>query len=132
MANTFFPLASFKALVTHHIALIERFEEPLLGEFSLLFLKLEDSERLKSQKSIQIVFRDSDIIFEYEKNYILLLPKTDYHGAHKLLAGLQEYLGQTFQDSIVTYPDDGTTAETLLQSFKNVVKKYYQIDLEIE
>ncbi len=130
--NTFFPLASFKALVAHHIALIERFSEPELAEFSLLFLKMDDYENIEIKKSIQIVFRDSDIIFEYEGNYIILLPKTDWNGANELLNGLQEFLDQKLCDSIVTYPDDGTDAVTLLESFKNVVKKYYNIDLKLE
>jgi hypothetical protein len=132
MANTFFPLASFKALVAHHIALIERFEERGFAEFSLLFVKLDEHPGLEIKKSIQIIFRDSDIIFEYGDNYIILLPKTDYNGANKLLEGLQEFLGENFRDSIVTYPDDGVTAEQLLHSFQNIVKKYYNIDLEIE
>ncbi len=132
MANAFFPIASFKALVAHHIALIERFEEPQLAEFSLLFLKLDDFHNIEIKKSIQIVFRDSDIIFEYGENYIILLPKTDWNGAMELLNGLQEFLGQSFRDSVVTYPDDGKSADTLLQSFRHVVKKYYNIDLEIE
>ncbi len=131
MENTFFPLNSFKALVAHHIALIERFAEPELAEFSLLFLKLDDYQNIEIKKSIQIVFRDSDIIFEYQENYIILLPKTDWNGAYELLNGLQEFLGQAFQDSIVTYPDDGKSADTLLENFKNVVKKYYNISLEI-
>jgi len=131
MENAFFPLNSFKALVAHHIALIERFSDPELAEFSLLFLKLDDYENIEIKKSIQIVFRDSDIIFEYEENYIILLPKTDWNGANELLSGLYEFLGQEFLDSIVTYPDDGTTAEELLESFKNVVKKYYNITLKI-
>lgn len=132
MANTFFPLASFKALVAHHIALIERFEERSMAEFSLLFLKLDGHASLEIKKSIQIIFRDSDIIFEYGGDYIILLPRTDYDGATKLLGGLQEFLGEHFRDSIVTYPDDGTTAEAVLQSFQNIVKKYYNIDLEID
>ena len=131
MSTDFFPLSSFKALVSHHIALIERFENPQLEEFSLLFLKLDDDTNIEIKKSIQIVFRDSDIIFDYQDNYIILLPKTDWSGAYELLNGLQEFLDQKLQDSIVTYPDDGKTADELMQSFKNVVKKYYNISLEI-
>lgn len=131
MANAFFPLASFKALLAHHIALIERFEEPQLAEFSLLYLKLGDNPSLELKKSIQIVFRDSDIIFEYGNDYIIILPKTDWNGAIELLNGLQEFLGQRFQDSIVTYPDDGQTADELIESFKRVVKHYYDLDLNL-
>jgi hypothetical protein len=132
MANAFFPLASFKALLAHHIALIERFEEPQLAEFSLLYLKLGENPSLELKKSIQIVFRDSDIIFEYGDDYIIILPKTDWNGAIELLNGLQEFLGQTFQDSIVTYPDDGRSADELIESFKGVVKRYYDLDLNLD
>jgi hypothetical protein len=132
MANAFFPLASFKALLAHHIALIERFEEPQLAEFSLLYLKLGENPSLELKKSIQIVFRDSDIIFEYGDDYIIILPKTDWNGAIELLNGLQEFLGQTFQDSIVTYPDDGRSADALIESFKSVVKRYYDLDLNLD
>ncbi len=132
MATTFFPLSSFKTLISHHIALIERFEEIEPIEFSLLFLKLDDYENIEIKKSIQIVFRDSDIIFEYDENYIILLPKTDWNGANELLNGLQEFLDQKFLDSIVTYPDDGKSADELLKSFKSVVNKYYGIVIDIE
>ncbi len=131
MANAFFPLASFKALLKHHIALIERFEEPQLAEFSLLYLRLGNNPSIELKKSVQIVFRDSDIIFEYNDDYIILLPKTDYNGAIELLKGLQEFLAQAFQDSIVTYPDDGRSAEELLENFSRIVRRYYGIDLDI-
>ncbi len=127
----FFPLSTLKSLITHHIALIDRSDTFSTQEFALMFLKMEDIDDLELKKSIQIVFRDSDIIFNAGENYIILLPKTDWNGAYELLKGLQEFLNQNLQDSIVTYPDDGEDANELIKSFKSVVKKYYELELNI-
>ena len=131
MIADFFPISTLKALITHHIALIDRSDTFSTFEFALIFLKMDDIDDLELKKSIQIVFRDSDIIFDAGKNYIILLPKTDWNGAYNLLHGLQEFLNQDLQDSIVTYPDDGECADTLISSFKSVVKKYYDLELEL-
>jgi hypothetical protein len=92
---------------------------------------MDDIDDLELKKSIQIVFRDSDIIFDAGENYIILLPKTDWNGAYELLRGLQEFLNQKLSDSIVTYPDDGEDANELMDSFKNVVEKCYKLKLDI-
>jgi len=131
MIEEFFPLSTLKSLITHHIALIDRSDTFNTPEFALMFLKMADIDDLELKKSIQILFRDSDIIFDAGDNYIILLPKTNWNGAFELLHGLQEFLNQDLQDSIVTYPDDGEGAEELLNSFKNVVDKYYKFKLDI-
>ncbi|HIP02198.1 MAG TPA: hypothetical protein EYH01_02945 [Campylobacterales bacterium] len=131
MIAEFFPLSTLKSLITHHIALIDRSDTFNAQEFALMYLKMENIDDLELKKSIQIVFRDSDIIFDSGKNYIILLPKTNWNGAYELLHGLQEFLNQELQDSIVTYPDDGEETTELIESFKSVVKKYYQIELTL-
>jgi hypothetical protein len=131
MAMKFSNTETLKALISHHIALIDRFNSDSFEEFALLFLKMDDYDNMEIKKSIQIIFRDSDIIFEDHQNYIILLPKTNWNGAIELLNGLQEFLNQELQDSIVTYPDDGEDAQTLLNEFKNVVQKAYTIDLTL-
>ena len=131
MIAEFFPLSTLKSLISHHIALIDRSDTFSTQEFALMYLKMEDVDDLELKKSIQIVFRDSDIIFNSDKNYIILLPKTNWNGAYELLRGLQEFLNQEIQDSIVTYPDDGEETEVLIDSFKNVVKKYYDCELNL-
>ena len=131
MIAEFFPLSTLKSLISHHIALIDRSDTFSTQEFALMYLKMEDVDDLELKKSIQIVFRDSDIIFNSDKNYIILLPKTNWNGAYELLHGLQEFLNQEIQDSIVTYPDDGEASEVLIDSFKNVVKKYYDCELNL-
>jgi hypothetical protein len=131
MAMKFENTETLKALISHHIALIDRFESDSFEEFALLFLKMDDYDNMEIKKSIQIIFRDSDIIFEESQNYIILLPKTNWNGAIELLNGLQEFLNQKLQDSIVTYPDDGEDAQTLLKEFESVVQKAYKINLKL-
>jgi len=131
MAMKFPNTHTLHALISHHIALIDRFNTDEFEEFALLFLKMDDYDNLEIKKSIQIIFRDSDIIFEEQQNYIILLPKTNWNGAIELLNGLQNFLGQTLQDSIITFPDDGEDADTLLHEFSNIVQKTYNITLQL-
>lgn len=131
MMTEFFPVSTLKSLITHHIALIDRSDAHAAQEFALVFLKMEDFDNLEIKKSIQIVFRDSDIIFNVGDNYIILLPKTNWNSANELLTGLQKFLDQSFKDSIVTYPDDAKEVYGLIDSFKSIVKKCYDIELEL-
>ncbi len=131
MAMKFSNTETLKALISHHIALIDRFNSDVFEEFALLFLKMDDYDNMEIKKSIQIIFRDSDIIFEDNGNYIILLPKTNWNGAIELLNGLQEFLNQKLEDSIVTYPDDGMDAAALLEEFQQVVKKSYNLTLHL-
>jgi len=131
MISEFFPLSTLKSLISHHIALIDRSDTFSTQEFALMYLKMEDVDDLELKKSIQIVFRDSDLIFDAGDNYVILLPKTNWNGAYELFHGLQEFLNQKHQDSIITYPDDGEDADALIDSFKGVVKKYYDCELNI-
>jgi hypothetical protein len=126
-----FPISTLKALITHHIALIDRSDAYNVSqEFALLFLKMENFDNLEIKKSIQIIFRDSDIIFNIGENYIILLPKTNWNGAQEVLNGLEDFLDQKLKDSIVTFPDDGRNATEIINSFKSVIKRCYEIELE--
>ena len=51
-----------------------------------------------------------------------MLPSTDWNGATKLLSGIQNFLDQNADDNIVTFPDDGKNAKTLLWKLQNLVK----------
>lgn len=126
-----FPISTLKSLINHHIALIDRSDVYGTQEFALLFLNMQNYDNLEIKKSIQIVFRDSDIIFNLGENYIILLPKTNWNGAFELLKGLQEFLDQELKESIVTYPDDSIDADGLIGAFKEVVKRCYKIDMEL-
>jgi len=120
-----------KSIIDHQIAMINRFDQNSIEEFSLLFIKLDHIMELEIKKMVQIIFRDSDLIFEYENNYIILLPKTNWNNSIKILQGLQEFLSQNYKESIITFPDDGKSTNELLNRFKNLVKKNYNIDLKL-
>ena len=133
MSSEFFPIESLKALINHHIAILQRYEvENEKKEFSLIYFdfgKYKDNIEIK--KIIQTVFRDCDIIFEIDKNYIILLPKANWQSAFNILKELQEFLNFEVKDTIITYPDDGKTADELLESLKKIVYENHNIKLNL-
>lgn len=131
MLSEFFPLKSLKALVSHHIAILERYEVQTDKEFSLIYLDFGDyKDDIEVKKTVQTVFRDCDIIFEVGENYIILLPKTNWQFSFDILRELQEFLNKEVQDTIVTYPDDGKTSDEILKSLKKVILENHGVNLE--
>jgi len=131
LLSEFFPLKSLKALVSHHIAILERYEVQTDKEFSLIYLDFGDyKDDIEVKKTVQTVFRDCDIIFEVGENYIILLPKTNWQFSFDILRELQEFLNKEVQDTIVTYPDDGKTSDEILKSLKKVILENHGVNLE--
>ena len=130
MPSEFFPVESLKALISHHIALMERYDVSE-KEFSLIYFdfgKYKDDIEIK--RTIQTVFRDGDMIFETRNgDYIILLPKASWQFAFDVLKELQEFLNEDVKDSIVTYPDDGNNADEILKSLKKVVLENHNITI---
>ena len=132
MSSEFFPLTTLKSLISHHIAILQRYELDSDKEFSLLFFDFgEYKENIEIKKTIQTVFRDCDIIFEYNGDYIILLPKSSWQYSYNILKELREFLNKDVIDSIVTYPEDGKSADELLESFKKIVLQNHKIDLKL-
>jgi len=132
MSSEFFPLTTLKSLISHHIAILQRYELDSDKEFSLLFFDFgEYKEDIEIKKTIQTVFRDCDIIFEYNGDYIILLPKSSWQYSYNILKELKEFLNKDVIDSIVTFPEDGKNADELLDSFKKIVQQNHKIDLKI-
>ncbi len=124
-----FPYSQLINLIAHHISLIERFEKNKDDFFSLIFLKTDECNKKDIKDIIRKVLRNTDIITEYEKNYIILLPYTDYNGAYKLLKEMQSFLDTLEKETIVTYPEDGKNAHELLYKLKDSVKSYYDKEI---
>jgi len=132
MSSEFFPLTTLKSLISHHIAILQRYELSSEKEFSLLYFEFgEYKDNIEIKKTIQTVFRDCDIIFEYDGDYIILLPKSSWQYSFNILKELREFLNKDIQDTIVTYPDDGKNADELLSSLKKIVMQNHNIDLKI-
>ena len=132
MSSEFFPLDTLKSLISHHIAILQRYELDSDKEFSLLFFDFgEYKEDIEIKKTVQTVFRDCDIIFEYHGDYIILLPKSSWQYSYNILKELKEFLNKDVKDSIVTYPEDGKNADELLKSFKKIILQNHNIDIQL-
>jgi len=134
MPSEFFPLESLKALISHHIAILKRYEVESDKEFSIVYFDFgKYKENIEIKKMVQTVFRDCDIIFEVNGDYIILLPKTNWQYSYNLLKELQEFLGEDkdVKDTIVTYPDDGKTSEDILKALKDIVYENHGVVLKI-
>ncbi len=132
MSSELFPLNTLKNLISHHIAILERYDLQSEKEFSLLYFEFgEYKEDIEIKKTIQTVFRDCDIIFEYDGDYIILLPKSSWQYSFNILKELREFLNKDVKDTIVTYPEDGKNAKEILDSLKKIVKENHNIELKL-
>ncbi len=129
MSCIVFPYEELINIIEHHISLIRRFEKNKDDEFSLIFLKTDETNRIGVENMIKKILRSTDIITEYEGNYVILLPLTDYEGGYKLLKELQEFLDVESKETIVSYPDDGVNAHELLYKLKDKIKTFYDKEI---
>ena len=135
MPSEFFPLESLKALISHHIAILKRYEVDSDKEFSIIYFDFgKYKEDIEIKKTVQTVFRDCDIIFEVNGDYIILLPKANWQFSFNLLKELQEFIGKNsdIKDTIVTYPDDGKNAEEIIKNLKQIVYENHGIELNFK
>lgn len=122
MSSVVFSEQNIYSLVEHHIALLKRFDTTIDEEFSVIYFDFKG----KTDKELSVVFqkllRRTDALFQEDDHIIVMLPGTDWNGATELLAGIQEFLGQSMLDNVVTYPYDGDTAEEMLGKLYNTIK----------
>jgi len=121
MSSTIFKKNNLSSLVDHHIALLERFGISDEAPFSIIYFSLNNKKELDNIEIFQKILRQTDALFQIKKSYIVMLPGTDWNGSSDLLSGIQEFLDQSPQDNIVTYPDDGIDANTLIRKLKDLV-----------
>jgi len=122
MSSTIFSKKNLPSLVDHHIALLERFGITDEAPFSIIYFSLKGKKELDNIEIFQKILRQTDALFQIKKSYIVMLPGTDWNGSSELLSGIQEFLDQEAQDNIVTYPEDGLDANTLMRKLKDLVE----------
>jgi len=110
------------SLVDHHIALLERFGITDEAPFSIIYFSLGDKKRADIVKIFQKLLRQTDALFKVEKGFVIMLPNTDWNGANDLLLGIQDFLDQKSEDSVVTFPEDGKNAKTLLKKLQELIE----------
>ncbi len=116
--------------IEHHIALLERFGIKDEVPFSLIFFSLENKQEMDCLQMFQNILRKTDAIFNHSNHYVVMLTGTDWNGATEVLKGVQEFLDQEPVDTIVCYPEDGTSAQMLLQKLSQIVEDQCNITSE--
>lgn len=122
MSSAIFDKQDLPSLVDHHIALLERFGIKDEAPFSIIYFSLEDKEAVDSIEIFGKILRRTDALIQIDNYFVVMLPGTDWNGASELLAGIQEFLSQEPMDNIVTFPEDGENAKTLLRKLENLVE----------
>ena len=122
MSSAIFDKQDLPSLVDHHIALLERFGIKDEAPFSIIYFSLEDKETVDSIEIFGKILRRTDALIQIDNYFVVMLPGTDWNGASELLAGIQEFLSQEPMDNIVTFPEDGENAKTLLRKLENLVE----------
>ena len=122
MSSITFAKKDLISLVNHHIALLERFGITNEAPFSIIYFSLENREEVDSIEIFQKILRQTDALFQVQNSFVVMLPGTDWNGATELLSGIQDFLDQSTQDNIVTFPEDGKNAKILLRKLQDLIE----------
>lgn len=131
MSSITFSKLDLANLIDHHIALLERFGITDEAPFSLVFFTTEDKKEAECVEMLKRILRSTDVLFNQNNHYIVMLTGTDWNGATEILSGIQEFLDQSPKDAIVTYPEDGLNAKAILKRLHEVIEDNYAITTEL-
>ena len=123
MSGILFLKKNLTSLIDHHIALLDRFGITDEAPFSIVYFSLGKEENSENMDTFKKILRQTDAIFKLKDDFVVMLPNTDWNGATDLLSGIQDFLDQSAQDNIVTFPDDGKKAKTLLRKLENLIEE---------
>ena len=129
MPAVFFTFDNFRPLVQHLVGQLNRFDRDHQEQFSILFFPVKEKDNRMLSRAFERALRESDALFQAQEHFFLVLPRTGREGALIVLKGVEELLGEYVDEAIVTYPEDGETAEALLDKLVNLVKSWCKIDL---
>ncbi len=127
----------FDGLLTHEIKELSRIKEqlnlaehiPAIDNLTIAVVPVEHIPAEEAINSVKGVLRDSDVMFPSVDHILLLLPGTDEMGAIHVLEGLADFLTDKLKFSYVVYPNEGTTAEELIEALKRKSKAELGLDL---
>ncbi|WP_458699463.1 hypothetical protein ACKGJI_06425 [Sulfurospirillum sp. 1307] len=122
MSSSIFSREDLVSLVDHHIALLDRFGLKDEAPFSIIYFSMKDKDIADSTEIFGKILRKTDALIQIDNFFIVMLPGTDWNGASELLSGIQEFLSQEAMDNIVTYPEDGIDAKSMLKRLENIVE----------
>ncbi len=131
MAGISFSKNNLLSLIEHHIALLERFGLKDEAPFSIVYFSLNTKSKDDITQIFKKILRKTDAVFSENDDFIIMLPGTDWNGATELLSGIQEFLSQEPHDNIVTFPDDGENALSLLQKLEKNIEDFTKKEISL-
>lgn len=129
MSSVVFNSQNLHSLVEHHIALLERFNIVNEAPFALIYFFVPNG--IEGGEIFQRILRKTDALFSENDHYVAMLPGTDWKGGVDLLSGIQEFLDEKPFDTIVTFPEDGKDATTLVQKLQDLIADNYRTELNM-
>lgn len=126
-----FAAENLTSLLELEIAVIERYykSDKLENNISLIYFKIPQNTN-EYKEIFEKILRNTDIFLQENEHFIALLYGTDKNGASILLSDIQEFLSDEPIDLVVSYPQDGVTAEAIITKLQDEIKDNYDILLE--
>ncbi|MFP3206956.1 MAG: hypothetical protein RXQ72_05460 [Hydrogenobaculum sp.] len=131
-----FDKKDFLPLVGYSFSLLGRINKELslaenlsvLRNITLLGIRFDKTDE-SILKALVDSTRASDAFFVFEDLLVLLLFGTNKEGAIHILNELKEFFGQNMFYAMVTSPEDGADASTLVENFRGMVKLKLSLDI---
>ena len=127
----------FLPLVRYSFSLLERINKELslaenlsvLRNITLLGIRFDKKDNESILKALKDSTRASDAIFVFKDDSLaLLLFGTDKEGATHVINKLREFFGENMSYAMVTSPEDGEDAFSLIENFFYYSKRKLQRD----
>lgn len=123
------------SVVDYSISLLKRINAelnlvediPTIKNISLVGIKIDFLDE-SIRRALSESLRASDGIFVYNDLVIMILFGTPKEGAISLANQLKEFFGKNASYTVATYPEDGESAQELLNSFKIMMKLKLNLD----
>ena len=131
-----FDKKDFLPLVGYSFSLLGRINKELslaenlsvLRNITLLGIRFDKTDE-SILKALVDSTRASDAFFVFEDLLVLLLFGTNKEGTIHILNELKEFFGQNMFYAMVTSPEDGADASTLVENFRGMVKLKLSLDI---
>jgi len=128
--NDFLPLVEYSFSLLSRVNKELKLAEDLnvLRNITILgisFVKTDES----ILKALVDSTRTSDAFFVFEDLIVLLLFGTDKEGAIHVINELREFFGENMSYTMVTSPEDGEDASSLVENFRGMVKLKLSLDI---
>ena len=129
MAGIHFSFENFKQLMDLNIGISDRLDENRAESFTLLYCDFSGLDEQIVSASLLEILRSSDSIVNYKDDYFFVLPYTDKYGAEIVKKMFDEFFAKYLDSFLLSYPVDGETSKTILETMQDSVSVFLKKDL---